>query len=266
MAAMFIGIVVMLVGSYMIATRNTGDQEGVAKKKNIPSLDGSSASGAQGDELGVLSDILGGTSEDAEGNVTKMIARATFEQMKALDQQGKSPFDEANTDSIEVRNAVERSIDESMSGLFDSAFVGSKEIRIISNNTRDAKRRYLSDLEAALARHPAGESLKNIPGGVQGLVEQACAGENAGIAKEAAENYTATAKDVITIQVPSQWVEFHTSMIVHYRKGDIIFGSFANCVADPIKGFTAAQELSKFIANSSVLQKSLQKMYTEAGL
>ena len=211
-------------------------------------------------------DLLSEGKGDDGANMTKVIARATFEQMKTLDQQGKSPFDEKNSDTAEVRNAVERSVAESTNAVFEGIVVKNSDLKTIMNNTRDAKRRYLKDLEAMLARHPVKESYKNIPGGLEGLIEQSCAGQQTNISKELSDDYTAIARDMMKIQTPSQWVVFHKQGITHYLQGSVIFSGIAGCAADPLKGYSVAQSLSEFGQNSSLLQKLLQKMYTEVGL
>ncbi|HBI25304.1 TPA: hypothetical protein DDX30_00775 [Candidatus Wolfebacteria bacterium] len=267
MAIIFAAIAIVLFGSYAVVNRGEDSQQQV-NEKSQPSLDGSSASGFL-EDIGVSTDWLAAVTSEKEGdknNVTESVALATFEQMKQLDQEGKNPFDEDTANSFAVQSSITRSVDTSTESLFATISVTDKDLKIIANNTQDAKKRYLSDLEAALARHPAKKSYENVEGGVQGLIERACAGKESGVGREMATTYTETADDVIRIQVPSQWAEFHRQIITHYRKGNIIFNSIANCYNDPLKGLLATQVLPDFIKNSDTLQKSLVKMYAEVGL
>lgn len=266
MAMTFLGIVIVLFGAYALVQRNNTDAQKKTEAETAPLLSGMTATNGSESDGSIWSDLFEGGLEDDNDNMTRMVARATFEQMKALDQQGKSPFAEENANTAEAKAAVERSVSESANSLFVGVTVSSGEVRSVANNTKDAKRRYLKDLEAVLARYPAKEEYKNVSGGLQGLVEQSCGGQQIDIAKAIAENYDNIAKGVVTIQVPSQWVGFHKQMIVYYRQGNVIFDAIADCQTDPLRGFSAAQALSQFVSESTILQKSLQKMYTEVGL
>lgn len=266
MAMTFLGIVIVLFGAYGLVQRGNTDTQKKPEVERAPLLSDMTATNGVGDDGSVWSDLFGGGLEDDGDNMTRMVARATFEQMKALDQQGKSPFVEENTNTAEAKAAVERSVSESASSLFVGVEVRSGEVRSVANNTKDAKQRYLKDLEAVLARYPAKEEYRNVSGGLQGLVEQACGGQQIDIAKAIAENYDNIARGMVATQVPSQWIGFHKQMIVYYRQGNVIFDAVADCQTDPLRGFSAAQALSQFVSESAILQKSLQKMYTEVGL
>lgn len=271
MAVIFLGASVVLLGTYALTNRNGNEtQTDVTKKDNLFSATGSAVTD-QGSAITDGWDALysGDATKESpqdQNNVTKNVAKAAFYQMKALDQQGKSPFDAANTNTPEVQAALESSLDGSVDSFFGNLMVSDRDIKISANNTRTAKVAYLKSVEAIIARHPMKDEYKNVTGGLQGVVEVACKDGDSGINKGIADIYAATAKEFIATRVPSGWVIFHKQVIEHYKKGDLIFEAISNCVNDPLKGIAAAQKLSIFGMDSMTLQNLLKKMYNEVGL
>lgn len=271
MAAIFLGASVVLLGAYALANRGGNEpQASETKNENLFSAGGSATVGQDAGTNQGWGDFLSGNaakeSPEDKNNVTKNIAKAAFEQMKALDQQGKSPFDQANTNTPEVQAAIESSLDGSVDSFYGNVAVSEGDIKISANNTQAAKRDYLKMIEGILARHTVNDQYENISGGVQGLVETTCTDGDSGAAKNIAGIYDATAKDFIAARVPSTWASFHMQAIEHYKKGAIIFNAVSNCINDPIKGIAAAQKLPTFGMDALTLQNLLKKMYNEVGL
>lgn len=271
MAAIFLGASVLLLGAYTFANRGGDAAKTVEKEKqNLFSADGAATVDQSGNQTG-WGDLLSGTttsgSPEDNSNVTKNIARVAFNQMKSLDQQGKSPFDDSTVNTAEVQSAIENSVDGSIDSFYGSAvLVSDRELKISANNTKAAKIAYLKSIEGILARHQIKDEYKNVPGGLQTQIETACTNGDPGINKDIASVYAATAKDFIMTRVPLSWTDFHKQAIEHYRKGNLIFSAVSNCIDDPVKGLGAAQKLSTFGMDAATLQNLLKKMYTEVGL
>lgn len=271
MAAIFLGASMLLLGVYAFVNRgDSGGQTAETKKQNLFSADGSATVDQNGDASG-WGDLLSGTvaqeSPEDKGNVTKNIARVAFDQMRSLDQQGKSPFDDSTVNTAEVQASIENSVDGSIDSFYgNAAIVSDRELKILTNNTKVAKTTYLKSIESILARHQISDKYKNFPGGLQGQIETACTSGDQGISKEAASVYAAMGKDFIATRVPLSWTNFHKQAIEHYRKGNLIFSAISNCINDPLKGVGAAQKLSTFGMEAATLQNLLKKMYTEVGL
>lgn len=270
MTAIFLGASILLLSTYVLANRS-GDIPEVVEKNNEGQFftDGSAIMdqiASTGEEWMLA---MGSGAQDASedlNNTTKNVAKAAFYQMKALDQQGKSPFDKENTNTPEVQTAIESSLNGSVDSFFGNLLIGDRDIKISANNTTEAKKKYLRSFETVLARYPATADLGSVDGGLQGLVQQACAGDDDGVSGRVANLYDAIAKDVMAVTAPSSWVDFHKQAIEHYKKGGIIFSAIANCNADPLRGVVAAQKIPKFGMDALTLQNLLKKMYTEVRL
>lgn len=270
MAVIFLGVSMMLLSVYVLVNRNGNEpQTGGTKKENLFSMAGPAIEGQNTDMNEGWDALYSGAikeSPEDRNNVTKNVAKAAFYQMKALDQQGKSPFDESNTNTPEVQAAIESSLDGSVDSFFGNLMISDRDIKISANNTRAAKVAYLKSIEGILARHPMSGEYKNIPGGLQGIIEESCGNGDSGINKGIADIYAATEKEFIATRVPSAWVNFHKEVIEHYKKGNMIFMAISDCLNDPLKGIAAAQKISIFGMDGATLQNLLKKMYTEVGL
>ncbi len=272
MAVIFLGASMLLLGMYALVNQGGGtSQVTEVKKADLFSADGPATvdqNADQNDGWGPLfsTDIATNSPEDAN-NVTKNVAKAAFSQMKQLDQQGQSPFDDAsNIDPSQVQATIESSLNGTVDSFFGNVAVTDHDIKIASNNTKATKLAYLKSIEGILARNQLKDEYKNPDGGVQAQINTACTDGDTGINRAVAAMYVSIAREFAATRVPPAWVNFHKQAIEHYKKGNLIFSAIADCVADPLNGFAAAQKIPKFGMDAITLQNLLKKMYNEVGL
>jgi hypothetical protein len=197
---------------------------------------------------GKLSDLVSGSDENnieislpedidfEKVNLTELVAKSSFTQMKNLDQGGKDPFnidpnDPANQEFWEKAIA---SVSNPHSLFIFS--VDNDDLKISNNNSKEAKAEYLDAIGKIM--------LANINNDYRnpGTAMQAFANnfDVSGI-KRIEDVYFKTLNSVLNTRVPSDYLVIHKQYLVFLKKAKAVYAGIAGYDTDPVKAALSAQ-------------------------
>lgn len=206
---------------------------------------------------------------DNSSNATKQAAKVLFEEMKEKDQAGENPFgiSSANPDNPENKKIIEEILKtfENSDSSFEPA-VSYQDIKISSNNSKEAKAKYLSAVFGISQRYLSDPKFQRTPEELMGDINSDCFGPGGSINKELAQAYKNAGAEYLNLEAPSDWALLHKTMVVYFKKAELIYGGIANCLSDPITGFTAVKKLPELASAAQSIQEELDKNAKAAGL
>jgi hypothetical protein len=203
-------------------------------------------------------------------NLTELVAKTMFGQMKILDQRGKNPFQGQGFDPNDPQS--QQLIQEALASIQDPAAffnpsVEDKDLKISTDNSRETKAQYLKIIGDISQKHLGNSEYQRSAEQIIQETEQDCLSYRSdSINLQLNASYKNAAQDYLGINVPSEWTNIHKQMIAYFKKGSLIYGILGNCSEDPIKGYLAAQELPQFISEAQIIQDKLNKEVAEVNL
>ncbi len=259
----FLIVVIGLAGVYVVINRNNPALQ-QNNQSDQQSLDGSSASDQSSDGNGVGDSNTASiyNSPNDPNNATQQVARVAFEQMKALDQSGRNPFDGSTGNDAAVNQTIEDTIKDK-SFFADSYYVDITKIKTTKDNSRDAKLRYVKQIEHIGATYPAKSEYQNVIMRIQDDINQACNSGDPGINREIADYYKQLADVYLNVVVPTDWAKLHRTVVQHFKQGGLLFEAIANCPNDPLKTIAATKTLPQFALDAKTMKDTFEKMYNE---
>ncbi|NCO15551.1 hypothetical protein COW77_02200 [Candidatus Wolfebacteria bacterium CG18_big_fil_WC_8_21_14_2_50_39_7] len=220
------------------------------------------------------SPVEGGTNTKTENknttNLTELVAKTMFGQMKILDQGEKNPFQGQGFDSNDPQS--QQLIQEALVNIQDPAAlfnpsVENKDLKISTDNSLEAKVQYLKIIGDISRKHLGNSDYQRSAEQIIQEAEQDCLSYRSdSINLRLAASYKNTAQDYLGTSVSSDWTALHKQMITYFKKGNLIYETLGYCSEDPIKGYLAAQELPQFISGAQIIQEALNKKAAEVGL
>jgi len=202
-------------------------------------------------------------------NLTDLVGQSMFSQMQSLDQSGQNPFanfDPNSSNSQKILQQAINSVSNSDSdGLFTPA-ISDKDLKISSDNSKQAKVNYLNLLTAGGNQYLNDPTFDRTAEQIETDISQDCLGGGSTTDSKIASAYKGVAENYLNINVPSDWLDFHKQLINYFKRGYLIFDALSNCLQDPIKGYLAAQAMLQFASETPAIQESMQQKATEASL
>lgn len=252
MAFLIIGVV--LAGAYFIT--NISEH---AKKLSIaqqpPSIKLSSPK----------TDSISSGNLDGKNNLTKTLGQNLFEKIQTSDlikkEASKLPSD-ADINSISEQLA-NKTIDESLADFKLVSIVYDSDLKISSDNSKEAKLKYFEDLNKIVLARFNNPSHKTTPSQTIENINTDCFSNGSSLDKELANFYPSVVNDYLDVTVPSELLSLHKKIVAHFKNASLIYQALANCSQDLIKGYIAAQTLPDFAEETVTIQNLLEGKYKE---
>lgn len=203
-------------------------------------------------------------------NLTELVAKTMFGQMRSLDQSDKNPFQGQGFDPNDPQG--QQLIQKAIAGIEDpaalfNASVDDKDLKISQDNSKEAKIQYLKAVEEIAKNRRLNDfEYQRTSDQIIKDVNNDCLGSGSSLNKELAGIYRSVVDDYIRLNVPFDWSDFHKSAIVYFKETNLVYQSLANCSNDPIKGYLAAQALPQLLEDGLKVRNLLNEKYNEAGL
>ena len=199
-------------------------------------------------------------------NLTKMVAGSLFGRMKNLDQSSKNPFEGQGIDINDPEN--QKLIEEAVADITDpfNPKIENKNLKISSDNSKEAKLVYLKSIQEIGQKYFGNPGFKRDSDQLIKDINQDCLGNGNTVNSKIAIAYNDIATNYLNINVPSDWLNIHRTVIIYTKRGHLIFKALANCAMDPIKGWLAMKTLPQFASESQIIQEVLKKKAAEISL
>ncbi|MEK9154476.1 MAG: hypothetical protein AAB596_00145 [Patescibacteria group bacterium] len=201
-------------------------------------------------------------------NLTEFVAKSMFGQMKEMDQGSDNPFEGFDSNNPESQKLIE----EALAGLQDpqlifSVLVDDKDIKISQDNSREAKKDYLKEIELISQNRFRDPKYQRTAKQITKDIESDCfLTGNSSLNQELNTLYQNLAKDYLNLIIPSDWSDIHKQIIIHFKNASLIYQALADCSKDPIKGYLAAQTLPQLSEKAQEVQDLLSEKSKAIGL
>lgn len=174
---------------------------------------------------------------DDSFNLTKSISQNIFQQIQST---GLPVATEDNVLSADVNlttnNLVGNVIKNNLPQLNFISHIDSSKIKISQDNSREAQIKYLDTIQVLNKKNTVGfdkHYLEVIIDVFQKL--------NMSSAVELANVYKDLADDYLNLEVPSDLLSIHQSVIVFYKNSETVYRAMSDYINDPIKGYMALE-------------------------
>lgn len=200
-------------------------------------------------------------------NLTELVAKTMFSQMKNLDQGEKNPFQGQGFDPNDPQS--QQLIQEALASIQDPAAffnpsVEDKDLKISTDNSLSAKIRYLEEIREIIQKQfgDSNQYKKDAEEIIQ-EVNNDCFSTGSVEHQKLIKIYQSLINDLIPVYVPLDWLDFHKKIIFHYKKNYLVYKTLVNCPNDPIGAYLAAQSFPSLIEEAVNVQNLLIDKYKE---
>ncbi len=208
------------------------------------------------------SENLSAATSSQSVNLTNMVAGSMFGGMQKLDQSGTNPFEDFDPDDPESQKLIQ----ETIAGLQNpsanfSQSVDDKDLKISQDNSKEAVIKYLTAINEIAQDRMAGfnKSYQDVLSEISKINDFSLALRFADIQKNIANDY-------LDLIVPSDWVDVHKKLIIHFKTSEVVFKALSDYANDPVKSYLALQMIDQLAVNAKENQNSLQQKIKEFGL
>lgn len=265
----FLVVVGTMLGGYFLVQQKPDASEVIKQKAAGNKLGFDSA--VQSNEVGLEGGLTQGLGlayapADANGNVTKLVAQSMFLKMKQLDEGGTNPFNGLDVNNPKTRAMVEESISSVPESIFETK-IDSKDLKISSDNSRNAKIEYLRGIARITKERLTGQDKFKVA--KQELIDNLnsdCFGDGTAKNAELSNAYGVIFDDYKNLTVPSSWISVHKAILRHFKELGDLYGAFNKCKEDPIRAYVAMDRLPKVYAQTKSVQKMIDAKAAELGL
>lgn len=187
---------------------------------------------------------------DEKKNLTKNLGEALYQEI-----QTEKLFADADVFSEKLTDKV---INNSLAEFQLVFFIDDSEIKISSDNSREAKNQYLKTLGEINVKN-FGDFKKNYLEVIVDTYQKL----DYSSANQLASIYKNLTNDYSNLAVPKDWVDIHKQLILHVKNAEIIYRTMANYPTDPIKGYLALESIDGLVSNTQEIQTILEEKIKE---
>lgn len=192
-------------------------------------------------------------SFDEKNNLTKAFGQALFKQIQADNLTG-------DIDSISEQS-INKIINESLADFELVSVVYDSDLKISPDNSRPAVINYLTSIGEIAKNRMAGFD-KNYLDVLSDIVQK----NDFSSANRFAEIQRNIANDYLNLTIPSDWVDSHKKLIIHFKNSEIVFRAISDYLNDPFKALLAGQMIDQLEAKVKENQNALRQKINEIGL
>lgn len=230
-----------LIGSYFIIKNSDIENSGtMAEIKDI--VQKTSETFAQNP----IRWIDGEKKAEASVNITEDLSKIVFENIKA----GKT-----SATPEEVLSEVFGNKEIKLDFVFD---ISDAELKISADNSKEAKKRYLETI-SEINKKNSGELSKIYLEIIVDVYQKL----NVSSAKQAASAYNKLTADYLNVFAPSDWLDVHKALIIHYKNAATVYSAMSEYLNDPIKGYLALETIEAVANNGGQTQDFLNQKIKE---
>lgn len=183
---------------------------------------------------------------EASANITEDLSKIVFENIKA----GKT-----SAAPEEVLSEIFGNKEIKLDFVFD---IGDAELKILSDNSKEAKKRYLEIIGEINKKHSSsfGKIYLEIIVDVYQKLDVSSA-------KQAASVYNKLAEEYLNVLAPSDWLDVHKALIIHFKNAATVYSAMSEYLNDPIKGYLALETIEAVANNGEQTQNFLNQKIKE---
>jgi len=199
-----------------------------------------------------------------KNNLTKALGDNLFEQIEEQNAANPDFFSSTSSVNDTAQKIVENSLNNSSLNLNQP--VKETDLKISQDNSKTAKLKYFQNLDEISINRFNDPSHKITPQQTTDNVIADCSVNVSALDKELANFYPSVVKDYLNVAVPSDFINLHEKIIMHFNNAALIYQALTNCFQDPIKGYIAAQALPSLAEETITIQAALGEKYKEITL
>lgn len=198
-----------------------------------------------------------------DNNFTQSLAEGIFEQIKSdnFNPDNKDTFDGNSINltsgkTISMAELLQKKMGElnfvSISDLKDA------ELKISRDNSKEAKSQYLKSIIEISQKHFSGFDKTYLE-----VIIDVYQKLDVSSAIQIAKIYKNITNDYLNLNVPSDWLDFHKTIIVHFKNSETIYQAMANYLTDSIKGYLAWETVESVVDNAVKIQEMISQKIKE---
>ena len=185
----------------------------------------------------------------SNGNFTENLGETIFEQIKSSDG-----IDLASGKTININDILKNK----QLGLDFVSDISVAELKASQDNSIESKKLYLRTI-GEINKDDFGDFKKmylEIVVDVFQKLDVSSAKEIAGIYKNLADDY-------LSVSTPSDWLDFHKAVIIHFKNAATVYSAMADYLDDPLKGYLALEVIETIMSEGQQAQNLLDKHLKE---
>jgi len=197
----------------------------------------------------------------SDNNLTQNIGQDVFQQMQSVDFSKQSPANLPANFDLMTGGLTNDALQKQLSNFNLISDIDDSEIKISQDNSKEAKIKYLETI-GEINKKDLGNFNKNYLAIIIDVFQKL----DVSSASQLANIYKNLADDYLNLAVPSDWLDTHKKLIVHFKNSETIYQALAGYLDDPVKGYLALEVIQDSINNGQQVETFLEKEATEVGL
>jgi hypothetical protein len=139
--------------------------------------------------------------------------------------------------------------------------VSDPDLKISSDNSNDAKVKYLKAIEEIGKKAFAGFDKYYTQ-----VIYETYGENNPASAVQLADIYKNLADDMLNLTAPGDWLSLHKRIILSYKNAEVVYRAMADYSKDPIKGYLALEMVQSLADGMEEIQKTILAKAKEVNL
>jgi len=183
-------------------------------------------------------------------NLTELVAKTIFSQMKSQDEAGNNPFQgkNFNLNDAESKKIIQEAINniQNSKTLFNT-LIEDNELKISNDNSKNAKLNYIKAIEEITRTRFNNPRYQRTSEEIINDINNDCffAGKDS-LNKDLAQLYKNLVIDYLNLVVPSDWLDLHKRIITHFKTAQLVYEAFVNCINDPMMNLIKKHKRSDY--------------------
>lgn len=197
----------------------------------------------------------------SNGNITQDVGQSVFEQIQSIDfSKQDSANSPANLDLM-TGGLTNDALKKQLSNFNLISDIDSSKLKISYDNSKESKIKYLNAI-GEINKKDLGNFSKNY----LSIIVDVFKNLDVSSASQLANIYKNLADDYLSLAVPSDWLDTHKKLIVHFENSETIYAALASYLDDPIKGYLALEVIQDSVTSGQQIETFIEKQATEVGL
>ncbi len=202
--------------------------------------------------------VKNSSSSESKNNFTENLSQVVFDQI--ISNRNKTEFvDYSPTEITSIsNNIINNLLKDKQSGLNIVFDINDSVLKISSDNSHEAKIKYLNAIEEIGKRNWNGSNKIYLE-----VIVDVYQKNNYSSAIQLADIYKNLSDEYLATVVPSDWKEIHKAAIIHFENAETIYRAMADYANDPIKGYFALEMIDSVVNNGTEIQNIFAAKFKE---